>query len=191
MNWIPLFFLLAVCLLLMLLERIGLPTTLVLNMKGDVKRESRWRAQYGQAVWTIVTAILIFQLDPTARQKIPPLLIATFGASIVATIIKRLTGRVRPNREHAGKFLGPTLRHANFRESFPSSHSASAVAMSAMLAHFYPPAAATFWTLAILCAALRYVLDANWPSDVVGGIAIGYAAAGITCHFFVLGGPVL
>ena len=191
MNWFPLFCLLAACLLLMLLERIGLPTTLVLNMKGDVKRESRWLAQYGQAVCTIITAILIFQLDPTARQKIPPLLIATFGASIVATIIKRLTGRVRPNREHAGKFLGPTLRHANFRESFPSSHSASAVAMSAMLAHFYPPAAATFWTLAILCAALRYVLDAHWPSDVVGGIAIGYAAAAVTCHFFVLGGPVL
>ena len=32
MNWIPLFCLLAACLLLMLLERIGLPTTLVLNL---------------------------------------------------------------------------------------------------------------------------------------------------------------
>jgi membrane-associated phospholipid phosphatase len=191
MNWIPLIVLCAVCLLLMLLERIGLPTTLVLNMKGDVKRESRWLAQYGQAVCTVIAAILIFQLDPGARQRIPPLLIATFGASIVATIIKRLTGRVRPNRERAGQFLGPTLRHANFRESFPSSHSASAVAMSAMLAHFYPPAAATFWTLAILCAALRYVLDAHWPSDVIGGIAVGYAAAGITCHVFALGGGVL
>jgi membrane-associated phospholipid phosphatase len=187
MNWIPLICLLAACLLLMLLERLGLPTTLVLNMKGDVKRESRWLAQYGQAVCTIVAAVLILQLDPNARQIIPPLLISTFGASIVATIIKRLTGRVRPNREHAGQFLGPTLRHANFRESFPSSHSASAVAMSAMLAHFYPPAAGTFWTLAILCAALRYVLDAHWPSDVIGGIAVGYAAAAVTCHVLGLG----
>jgi membrane-associated phospholipid phosphatase len=185
MNWILLSSLIAACLALMLLERAGFPTTLVLNMKGDVKRESRWIAQYGQAVCTIIAAVLIFQLDPIGRSKIVPLLIATFGGSLFATLIKRLTGRVRPNREHAGKFLGPSFRHANFRESFPSSHSASAVAMSAMLAHFYPQAAATFWTLAILCAALRYVLDAHWPSDVLGGIAVGYAAATITCHIFL------
>jgi membrane-associated phospholipid phosphatase len=160
MNSTLLICLIAGCFLLMLLERAGLPTTLVLNMKGDVKRESRWIAQYGQAVCTLVAAALILQLDSGWRQKIPPLLIATFGGSLFATLIKRLTGRVRPNRENAGKFLGPTFRHANYRESFPSSHSASAVAMSAMLAHYYPTAALTFWTLAILCAA------------------------GITCHLF-------
>jgi membrane-associated phospholipid phosphatase len=186
MNWTLLICLIAGCLLLMLLERIGLPTTLVLNMKGDVKRESRWIAQYGQALCSIVAAVLILQLDPNGRHKVVPMLAATFGASIVATLLKRLTGRVRPNREHAGKFLGPSFRHANFRESFPSSHSASAVAMSAMLAYYYPGAAATFWTLAISCAALRYVLDAHWPSDVLGGIAVGYAAAVITCHVMSL-----
>ena len=63
-------------------------------------------------------------------------------------ILKRLIGRVRPGREDAGKFLGPTFRHANYRESFPSNHTACAVALSAMLAHLYPQAAYTFWGLA-------------------------------------------
>ena len=73
--------------------------------------------------------------------------------------------------------LGPSWKHANYRESFPSSHSACAVALSVVLAAYYPPAAVTFWVLAIACACLRYVLDAHWPSDVLGGIALGYAVA--------------
>jgi len=185
MNWILLASLLAACVALMLIERAGVRTTLVLELKGDVKRETRFLAQYGQAVCTLVAAVLVLQLDRTGGKRIVvPLLVATFGVSGVATVIKRLTGRVRPNRENAGKWLGPTFKHANFRESFPSSHSANAVAMSAVLALAYPAAAATFWTLAILCAGLRYILDAHWPSDVLGGVALGYVAAVVTWHAF-------
>jgi membrane-associated phospholipid phosphatase len=184
MNWILLSTLTAACGVLILIEKSGVRTTLVLNFKGDVKRETRWIAQYGQAVCTLVAAVLVLQLDPQGKKIAGELLIATFGVSIVAMLIKRLVGRVRPNRPGAGKFLGPTLRHENFRESFPSSHSAAAVAMSVMLACRYPQAAATFWTLALLCAALRYVLDAHWLSDVFGGIALGYAAAHLTQHVF-------
>lgn len=163
---------------LLLLERAGVRTTLTLSFKGDVKRETRFIAQYGQAVCTVVAAVLVLQLDKSrGKLVLPPLLVATFGVSLVCTVVKRLTGRVRPDRENAGKFLGPSWKHANYRESFPSSHSANAVALSAVLAAAYPPAAVTFWTLALLCAGLRYILDAHWPSDVVGGIAVGYLAA--------------
>ncbi|WP_428939274.1 phosphatase PAP2 family protein [Fontivita pretiosa] len=177
MNLVLLIGLLAACGILMVLERLGVPTTLQLSFKGDVKRETQWLAQYGQAVATLAAAALIFQLDPSRRHAIIPLIAAVSAASVSAFVIKRLVGRVRPNREHAGRFLGPSLRHANHRESFPSSHSACAVALTVALAHFYPAAAITFWTLALITAALRYVLDAHWPSDVVGGIALGYAAA--------------
>jgi undecaprenyl-diphosphatase len=184
MNWILLSTLIAACGILILIEKSGVRTTLTLKFKGDVKRETRWLAQYGQAVCTIVAAILVLQLDPQGRKFAAAILTATFGVSIVAMLIKRMVGRVRPNRPGAGKFLGSTLSHENFRESFPSSHSAAAVAMSAMLAGRYPQASTTFWTLALLCAALRYVLDAHWLSDVLGGIALGYAAAHLTQHAF-------
>ena len=166
------------CGVLLLLERAGVRTTLTLAFKGDVKRETRFIAQYGQAVCTIVAVVLVLQLDGNRGHRVAvPLAVATFGVSLLCTVIKRLTGRVRPDREDAGKFLGPSWKHANYRESFPSSHSANAVALSAVLAAAYPPAAVTFWVLALLCAGLRYVLDAHWPSDVVGGIAAGYLAA--------------
>jgi undecaprenyl-diphosphatase len=185
MTWIVFACLMAACGVMMLIERSGVRTTLVLNFKGDVKRETRFIAQYGQALCTIIAAILVFQLDPRKKAVIP-LVVATFGVSILAMIVKRLTGRVRPNRENAGKFMGFSWKHANAKESFPSSHSANAVAMSAVLATLYPPAAATFWTLALMCAGLRYVLDAHWPSDVLGGIALGYLAAQLSVRFIAI-----
>ena len=168
----------AACGVLLAVERAGVRTTLTLSFKGDVKRETRFIAQYGQLVCTIVAAVLVVQLDAARGKRVlVPLVAATAAVSVLCTVVKRLAGRVRPDRENAGKFLGPSWKHANYRESFPSSHSANAVALSAVLAAAYPPAAATFWTLALLCAGLRYVLDAHWPSDVLGGVALGYAAA--------------
>lgn len=177
---LPLLVTLAIaCAILMLLETLGLRTTLLLSFKGDIKRESRWLAQYGQAVCTAVAAALIWQLDPPRRPDVLPIVLAVAGATMIATAIKRLVGRVRPGRERAGQFLGPSWRHANYRESFPSSHSASAVALTVMLSlpTMYPQASATFWALALACASLRYLLDSHWPSDVIGGVALGYGVA--------------
>jgi membrane-associated phospholipid phosphatase len=181
MSWILLSILVGVCAIFMLLERAGVPMTLNLQFKGDVKRETRWLAQYGQSVCTPLAALLVYQLDAST----PPMpmhraiaLIAGVGlASLTCAVLKRSLGRVRPGREHAGRFLGPTLKHSNHRESFPSSHSACAVALSVILAAWYPQAAPTWWGLAIATAVLRYILDAHWPSDVVGGVALGYGCA--------------
>jgi undecaprenyl-diphosphatase len=170
---------------MMLLERGGLATTLTLPFKGDVKRETRFVAQYGQMVCTFFTALLVWQLDAQRGLRIClALWSGVIGVTIVGTIAKRLLGRARPRRENAGKFLGPSLKHANFRESFPSTHSASAVAYAAVLAAAYPHGAITFWTLALLCAGLRYVMDAHWPSDVLGGIALGYLGGIIAWRVF-------
>jgi len=174
---IALLIILPACLILLIIEKLGVRTTLELQFKGDVKRETRWLAQYGQSVCTPLAGILIWQLDVAHRKEAVAMVVTVFAVSIVAMLLKRLLGRVRPGREGAGKFLGPTFRHANWRESFPSSHSACAMCLSGFLAHLYPQAAITFWTLAILCAGLRYILDAHWPSDVLAGSALGIAAA--------------
>jgi membrane-associated phospholipid phosphatase len=174
--------LVAGCAVLMLLESRGLPTTLALHFKGDIKRESRWFAQYGQFACTVVAVVLILQLDPARKKEAVATVVAVIAASLVSTLIKRLVSRVRPGRPEAGRFLGPSWKHANYRESFPSSHSACAVALSVMLATWYPQAAITFWALALICAVLRYLMDAHWPSDVLGGIALGYFVAHLTVH---------
>ena len=186
MVWVIAGVLVVVAVLLMVAERAGAPVVLSLEFKGDLKRESRWFAQYGQGACTVVAAGLMLLLDSRwLKHGWHPgglLLVAVFGTSLLCTILKRLFGRVRPGRDDAGKFLGPSLAHANFRESFPSSHSASAMVMSLLLAKFYPPAAVLFWGLAVVCGALRYLMDAHWPSDVVAGFAIGLAAGALACR---------
>lgn len=184
MSWTVAGIVAIACFAMMLIERSGLRTTLQTQFKGDVKRETRWWAQYGQGACTVFVAVLLWQLDRRHTGAAVALPAATFGVSLLCTLIKRSVGRVRPNRENAGKFLGPALKHANFRESFPSSHSASAIAMTVVLAQLYPEAAGTFWVLGLGCAALRYVMDAHWPSDVLGGIALGGVAANIICLVF-------
>ena len=180
MSFVVIVVLLVVCGVLMLVERSGARTTLDLHFKGDLKRETRWFAQYGQSACTPVAFLLVWDLDPRGLRVALPIAIGVTATALLAMVLKRLIGRVRPGRENAGKFLGPTFRHANFRESFPSSHAACAVALSALLARTYPQAALTFWALAAICAALRYVLDAHWPSDIVAGALVGYGVAELT-----------
>ena len=176
--------LVAATIVLMILERLGVPMTLELSFKGDIKRESAFLAQWGQSVATPLVGLLVWQLDKSD----PKHALVTFLGPCVATtgcfVIKRLAGRVRPNREGAGRFLGPSIKHANWRESFPSSHSACAVALSMSLAHFYPNGAMTFWALAGITAFLRFVMAAHWPSDITAGIAIGYVSAYSMIHAF-------
>jgi membrane-associated phospholipid phosphatase len=174
------------CAALMVIERLGAPTTLSLTFKGDVKRETRWLAQYGQAVCTAVAAVLVWRLDPSRAGGWLVVGAPVLIVSLVAMLLKRLLGRVRPRRENAGKFVGPTLSHANFRESFPSSHSASALALSVSLSMLYPRGAVVFWALALICAVLRYIMDAHWPSDVLGGLALGYGLSHLTLHYMKL-----
>src|SRR5438045_5761904 len=113
MHWPILIALVAACAILMLLERLGMPTTLALQFKGDVKRETRWLAQYGQSVCTPVAALLMWQLDPGSPvmrlHRVIAILVGVSAASIFAMILKRSLGRVRPGREHAGHFMGPSL----------------------------------------------------------------------------------
>jgi undecaprenyl-diphosphatase len=174
-SWIVLGSLLGGCAVMMLLEWRGLPTTLSLTFKGDIKRESRWLAQYGQAVCSVVVAAVVWQLESAHRGRAVQILVAFALASLIATAMKKLLSRVRPGRENAGRFLGPSFSRGNYKESFPSSHSACALALSTVLAANYPAAAATFFALGGGCAVLRYLLDAHWPSDVLGGSALGYA----------------
>lgn len=174
---------------MMIAELRGAPVVLRLSFKGDIKRESLFLAQFGQAVATVIAALIVYSFEPHEPRKVIAMLCAVFGVSVLCFIIKRTTGRVRPNRQNAGKFLGPSLTHANWRESFPSSHSACAVALACALIILYPQGAIIFWALAVITAALRYLMDAHWPSDVLFGIAAGYgvsiaimAAFGYTYH---------
>ncbi len=95
----------AACVIFFILERLGLPTTLELHFKGDIKRESRWLAQYGQSVCTPVAALLVWQLDPAHGWQRPVTIVcAVLATSIACTLIKRTLGACGRDGRMRGSF---------------------------------------------------------------------------------------
>src|SRR5271166_3962147 len=90
----------AACAVMMVVERSGVRTTLTLSFKGDLKRETRFVAQYGQLVCTFFTSLLVWQLDQRNGLRVCAALWAAVGAATgVSTLIKRVAGRARPRSE--------------------------------------------------------------------------------------------
>jgi len=110
------------------------------------------------------------------REMILPSLIPIVVTVIVGVLsVKALVGRARPTLEPAAASLGP---------SFPSGHSATAAAFYAAVALVLGRRLAqrrrqilvSFAVgLAVAVAASRVLLDLHWLSDVVGGLALGWA----------------
>jgi membrane-associated phospholipid phosphatase len=158
---------------MLVLEARGVKTTLHLSFKGDIKRESAAVAQWGQSAVTPLAAWMVWCREPANWRLFFLVLLPVLFASLFVGLVKRLCGRMRPNRENAGRFTGFSWKHDNARESFPSSHSACAFALSLVLCQAWPPGTAVFITLAVITSLLRYVMDAHFPSDVLAGVAVG------------------
>ena len=171
----------ATAILLLVEHRYASQMTLALPFKGDVKREGAFLAQYGQSVATPLAAWLVAIARGDDWRAFAFVCLPVIAASLACSALKVSLGRMRPNREHAGRFTGFSLRRKNSRESFPSSHSACAFALTVALIHVWPEAAAVFWTLAALTAVLRFVMSAHFPGDIVAGSALGVALGGAIC----------
>jgi undecaprenyl-diphosphatase len=97
------------------------------------------------------------------------------GEEIVATVTKDIVDRARPTLNAAAATLGP---------SFPSGHTTTAAAFFAACALLIglrrSPAyravlAGGAVGIAVAVAASRVLLDVHWLTDVIGGLALGWA----------------
>jgi membrane protein DedA with SNARE-associated domain/membrane-associated phospholipid phosphatase len=127
----------------------------------------------------LVTVTALLLLVRARRADAAALLVtAAAGASLLVVLVKLLIGRARP--EVGGGML---VLVDSF--SFPSAHSAQAVATYGALAYLAGQAAPRWgqrvaaWTTAALIALLvgfsRLYLGVHWLSDVLGGYALGAA----------------
>lgn len=100
-------------------------------------------------------------------------------ASVTANLLaKRLARRPRPPRAEPGRF--PRRYVAMPRSaSFPSGHTASAVAFAVAVGKVLPAAAAPLGALAALVGYSRVHTGVHYPGDVAGGAVLGAAAAAV------------
>jgi undecaprenyl-diphosphatase len=129
--------------------------------------------------WVIVpVAILVAAVEITRtrnRWVVPFLLIVILGDKLLTGAIKQLVDRARPEIEAVAATLGP---------SFPSGHTSTAAASWAAFAlvagrwwgrRAWPALAGGAVGIAVAVALSRAFLDVHWLTDVLGGLALGWA----------------
>jgi undecaprenyl-diphosphatase len=132
----------------------------------------------GRPVSIAVLAVALAVVETVrTRSRWPALflLLVVAGNGILTTSIKALADRVRPTLNPVAATLGP---------SFPSGHSSWSAAFFAaaalLLARGHGRRALTVLAgaaaaAAVTIAATRVLLDVHWLSDVVAGLALGWA----------------
>lgn len=114
------------------------------------------------------------------------MLVATIIVSdqVSSALVKALVARPRPCHALLGVHL---LVGCGSGYSFPSSHAVNNFAGALVLAYFIPRATAWLFGFAATVAFSRIYVGVHYPSDVLGGAAIGLAcAAGMIVLFEVV-----
>jgi undecaprenyl-diphosphatase len=129
-----------------------------------------------RVVLVLALVLVVVELIRRRSRWAPLLLVAVLGGEeAVALTVKALVGRVRPTLTAEAATLGP---------SFPSGHSATAAAFYAaaalVIGRTLPGRArhlliAVAVAVTVAVAASRVLLDLHWLSDVIGGLALGWA----------------
>jgi membrane-associated phospholipid phosphatase len=105
-------------------------------------------------------------------------------ATIVNVVVKPLSRRRRPDRK-AGEV--PVDRHVRMpaSRSFPSGHTAAAVAFAGGVGRVLPAAGAPLHALAALVGYSRVHTGVHYPGDVIGGALLGAMISDTTAGWVV------
>ncbi|HET7574760.1 MAG TPA: phosphatase PAP2 family protein [Solirubrobacterales bacterium] len=134
--------------------------------------------QLGETWLVLVVAVAVAAVElarSRSRWVVPFLLAAILGDKLLTGAIKELVDRARPTIEAVAATLGP---------SFPSGHTSTAAASWAAFAlvagrwwgrRAWPALAGAAVGIAVAVALSRVFLDVHWLSDVLGGLALGWA----------------
>jgi undecaprenyl-diphosphatase len=143
-----------------------------------------------------LVAVALVEFRRVPNKWVPVFLVTVVvGEVVIVNTIKTLLDRARPTFNPIAETLGP---------SFPSGHSASAAAFYAaaalVLGRRRSPRTRALLAggavaIAVGVACSRVLLGVHWMSDVIAGLAFGWAWFGICAiafggRFLVLGAPV-
>jgi len=148
----------------------------------------------GYAVILVLAAIAM--ADLRRRRFALSTYLIVYGAGLAANIIKLMTVRLRPRNVDLGHisgwetFLGPSrvFDVSTHELSFPSGHTTTAFALAYVLTRYYPRGRPVFLLMALCAGIGRVVVQAHYPSDVVGGGIVGWGFAMIVSRYLLVEG---
>ena len=135
-------------------------------------------ADHSKISFAVAAGLALFPGRPrrAALMGVGAIAIASATANILG---KRLVRRPRPDREAARVVAG---RHVPMPESasFPSGHTASAVAFATAAGVALPPAAVPLGLLASAVGYSRVHTGVHYPGDVAAGAVLGLASGAVS-----------
>ena len=131
--------------------------------------------------WYAVMLALLLGAQADAVPAVVHMIATGLVCTAVYKWIKRKTTRPRPFETHAAIVpVDPVLD----LYSFPSGHTAHAVAFTLMAVAYYPWLAWLTVPFTVMVATSRVVLGLHYPSDVLAGALLGSLIAGASlCAF--------
>jgi undecaprenyl-diphosphatase len=129
-------------------------------------------------LWCAAAGVMAWRGGRRGRRAAAAGVTAVVVAQLVSNGVgKQVTGRRRPPKEWIPH---DEVEDRPDSSSFPSGHTAAAVAFTAAVAPTWPLAGALCAVPAAAVAVERVQSGAHYPSDVAAGAAIGLAAAWLT-----------
>lgn len=161
----------------------------IVRRSGELPRTrlDRWFRLLGRAadrskLWFVLAAILAGSKGAPRRAGLRGVAAISFASFAASFVGKRLFPRRRPAADLLPVYRRMTKRPTS--SSFPSGHSASAMAFASAVAMEYPKAGVAVVPLAAAVGYSRVHTGVHWPTDVVAGAAIGVGAAYATRHWW-------
>lgn len=110
-------------------------------------------------------------------------LISVGLSGLLVTTAKRIIGRARPHLNEGILSFEPFSLDAAYA-SFPSGHSTTMGAVTAILFLFLPRAGLLILPVGAWIASTRILVGAHYPSDVIAGFSFGFLFAIFTANVF-------
>ncbi len=111
-------------------------------------------------------------------------LVAHGAAALVTQLLKHTIGRPRPRVTQEGEFQFEPSLVSGF-DSFPSGHTSASFAVATVLARHFPRLGWIGYLAAALIACSRVWRGSHFPTDAVGGAAIGVLIGALLAYSYL------
>ena len=145
---------------------------------GDFDRLIIWSEIYSHGIGVGLLIITVFVLDPTCRRQSLRLIALSLGSGLASDGFKLIVARSRPRVSALeGSVLDtfhgffPAITNHGW-QSFPSSHSATAVGLAIGLSWLYPRGRWLFCLFALIAMAQRWANRDHFVSDTCAGAVV-------------------
>ncbi|MBM4132809.1 MAG: phosphatase PAP2 family protein [Nitrospira sp.] len=141
----------------------------------------------GAALVAFSAAMLVagrLRMQPTLFHAGVQGLVAHGASALVTQLLKHTIGRPRPRVTQEGEFQFEPSFVSGF-DSFPSGHTSASFAVATVLARHFPRLGWIGYLAAALIACSRVWRGSHFPTDAVGGAAIGVLIGALLAYSYM------